>query len=94
MISVGAGEGMLRNFSLVYHFLISYSLSQGDGQIQTEILTQRVVKLKTTTHLPLCQRGAVVEWLERHSHGTERRREFKARLCHAMGGKLSPSTEK
>ena len=28
--------------------LFSFSLSLGDGQIQTEILSQRVVKLKTT----------------------------------------------
>ena len=31
-------------------FLFSYSLSLGDGPIQTEILSQRAVKPKSTNH--------------------------------------------
>ena len=42
------GWGCLEIFSLVYHFSFSFSLSLGDGPIQTEILSQRAVKPKTT----------------------------------------------
>ena len=45
-LAAGAGWGYLDIFSLVYHF--SFSLSLGDGPIQTEILSQRAVQPKTT----------------------------------------------
>ena len=43
----GAGGGDLDIFTLIYPFS-SFSLSLGDGPIKTEILSQRVVKPKTT----------------------------------------------
>ena len=45
---VGAGGGCLDIFTLIYPFLSSFSLSVGDGPIETEILSQRAVKPKTT----------------------------------------------
>ena len=55
-LAEGAGRGCLDIFSLVCHssrisFLSSFSLSLRDGPILTEILSQRVVKPKTT-HQP------------------------------------------
>ena len=47
-LAVGAGGGCLDIFTLIYPFLSSFSLSLGDGPIQTEILSQRAVKPKTT----------------------------------------------
>ena len=47
MLSVGAGGGCLDIFSLVYLFSF-LSPSLGDGPIETEILSQRAVKSKTT----------------------------------------------
>ena len=41
-LTVDAGGGCLDFFSLVYHFS-SFSLSLGDGPIQTEILSQMAV---------------------------------------------------
>ena len=55
---VGAGGGCLDVFSLIYHFLFSFSHSLGDGPIETEILSQRAVKPKTTnqpTKIHNCQ---------------------------------------
>ena len=46
-LAVGAGGGGLDIFTLIYPFS-SFSLSLGDGSIQTEILSQRAVKPKTT----------------------------------------------
>ena len=46
-LAVGAGGGGLDIFTLIYPFS-SFSLSLGDGQIWTEILSQRAVKPKTT----------------------------------------------
>ena len=46
-LAVGAGGGGLDIFTLIYPFS-SFSLSLGDGPIQTEILSQRAVKPKTT----------------------------------------------
>ena len=45
-LAVGAGGGLFDYFFL--SFLSSFSLSLGDGPIQTEILSQRAVKPKTT----------------------------------------------
>ena len=45
-LAVGAGGGCLDIFSLLYPFF-SFSLSLGDGSIQTEILSQRAAKPKT-----------------------------------------------
>ena len=46
-LAVGAGGGCLHIFTLLYPFsLLSPSL--GDGPIETEILSQRVAKPKTT----------------------------------------------
>ena len=45
---VGAGGGCLDSFTLINPFLSSFSLSLGDGLIETEILSQRAVKTKTT----------------------------------------------
>ena len=45
---VGEGGGCLDVFTLIYPFLFSISPFLGDGPIQTEILSQRAVKLKTT----------------------------------------------
>ena len=47
---VGAGGGGLDIFTLVYPFS-SFSVSLGDGPIQTEILSQRAVKPKTTNQI-------------------------------------------
>ena len=46
-LAVSAGGGGLDIFTLIYPFS-SFSLSFGDGPIQTEILSQRAVKPKTT----------------------------------------------
>ena len=46
-LAVDAGGGGLDIFTLIYPFS-SFSLSLGDGSIQTEILSQRAVKPKTT----------------------------------------------
>ena len=46
--AVGAGWGCLDNFYSHLSFLSSFSLSLGDSPIQTEILSQRAVKPKTT----------------------------------------------
>ena len=40
------GWGCLDIFSLIYHLSFSFSLSLGDGPIQTEILSQRAFKPK------------------------------------------------
>ena len=40
--------GLFRHFFSCLSFLFSFSLSLGDGPIQTEILSQRAVKSKTT----------------------------------------------
>ena len=42
-LTVGAGGGCLDNFFSDLSFLSSFSLSLGDGPIQTEILSQRVI---------------------------------------------------
>ena len=47
LITVGADWGGLDIFTLIYPFS-TFSLSLGDGPIQTEILSQRAVKPKTT----------------------------------------------
>ena len=48
-LAVGAGGGCLDIFYYSYlSFLSSFSLSLGDGPIQTETLSQRAVKPKTT----------------------------------------------
>ena len=46
-LAVGAGEGCLEIFILLY-FFPSFSPSLGDVSIYTEILSQRAVKPKTT----------------------------------------------
>ena len=46
-LAVGAGGAGLDIFTLIYLFS-SFSLSLGDRSIQTEILSQRAVKHKTT----------------------------------------------
>ena len=51
--AVGAGGGGLDIFTLIYLFS-SFSLSLGDGPIQTEILSQRAVKPKTTNQPIYC----------------------------------------
>ena len=42
------GWGLFGHFFSRLSFLFSYSLSPGDGPIQTEILSQRAVKPKST----------------------------------------------
>ena len=42
------GWGLFGHFYSRLSFLFSFSLSLGDGPIQTEILSQRAVKPKTT----------------------------------------------
>ena len=44
----GCGWGLFGHFYSRLSFLFSFSLSLGDGPIQTEILSQRAVKPKTT----------------------------------------------
>ena len=51
-LAVGADGGCLDIFSLIYHF--SFSLSLGDGPVQTEILSQRAVKPKTNNQPTQC----------------------------------------
>ena len=46
-LAVGSGR-VVWTFFLSSSFLFSFSLSLGDGPIQTEILSQRAVKHKTT----------------------------------------------
>ena len=46
-LTVGAGGDGLDILTLIYPFS-SFSLSLGDGPIQTEILSQRAVKPQTT----------------------------------------------
>ena len=48
VLSVGVGGGCSDIFSLFYHFSFSFSLFLGDGPINTGILSQRVIKPKTT----------------------------------------------
>ena len=48
-LTVGAGGGLFGHFYSHLYFLSSFSLPLGDGPIKTEILSQRVVKPKTTT---------------------------------------------
>ena len=66
-LAVGAGGGCLDIFTLIYPFFSSFSLSLGDGSIETEILSQRAVKPKTnqptkkfTSSFLLLQRLAVL----------------------------------
>ena len=47
-LAVGAGGGCLDIFFSRLSFLFSFSLSLGDGPIQTEIPSQRAVKPKIT----------------------------------------------
>ena len=47
-LTVGAGGGLFGHYYSHLSFLSSFSLSLGDGPIQTEILSQRAVKPKTT----------------------------------------------
>ena len=47
-LAEGAGGGVLGYFYSHLPMLSSFSLSLGDGPIQTEILSQRAVKPKTT----------------------------------------------
>ena len=47
-LAVGAGGGCLGICFSRLSFLLSFSLSLGDGPIKTEILSQRAVKSKTT----------------------------------------------
>ena len=49
-LAVGAGGSGLDIFTLIYPFS-SFSLFLGDGPIETEILSQRAVKPKTTNNL-------------------------------------------
>ena len=48
VLAVGAGGCGLDIFFSHLSFLFSFSLCLGDGPIQTEILSQRAVKPKTT----------------------------------------------
>ena len=47
-LAVGAGGGCFDIFLCLLFFLLSYSLSLGDGPIWTEILFQMVVKPKSS----------------------------------------------
>ena len=48
VLAVGTGGGLFGHFFSGLLFLSSYSLSLGDCPIQTEILSQRAVKPKST----------------------------------------------
>ena len=50
VFAIGAGGSCLDTFfsPLTFLFFLSFSLSLGDSPIQTEVLTQRAVKRKTT----------------------------------------------
>ena len=48
VLEVDAGGGCLDIFTLIYPFLSSFFLSLGVGPIETEILSQRPVKSKST----------------------------------------------
>ena len=50
-LAVGAGGGLFGHFYSPLSFLSSFSLSLGDSLIQTEILSQRAAKPKTTNQL-------------------------------------------
>ena len=50
----GCGWGLLGHFFSRLLFLFSFSLSLGDGPIQTEILSKRAVKPKTTNQPCTC----------------------------------------
>ena len=47
VLAVGAGGGSFGHFYSHLSFLSSFSLSLGDGPIQTEILSQKAVKPQT-----------------------------------------------
>ena len=53
-LAVGAGGGCVDIFTLIYSFLSFFSLSLGDGPIQTEKLSQRAVKPKPTNKSTYC----------------------------------------
>ena len=48
VLAVGAVGGLFGHFYSPLFFVSSFSLSQGDGPIYTEILSQRAIKPKTT----------------------------------------------
>ena len=48
VLAVGAGVGLFGHFYSPLSFLFSFFLSLGDGPIQTEKLSERTVKPKTT----------------------------------------------
>ena len=60
-LAVGAGGGGLDIFILIYH-PFSFSLSLGDGPIQTEILSQRAVKSKTTNQSTKSNANCTLWW--------------------------------
>ena len=61
-LAVGAGGGGLDIFTLIYPFS-SFSISLGYGTIETEILSQRAVKPKTTNQptIPLFEIAITVD---------------------------------
>ena len=48
VLAVGPAGGLFGHFFSRLSFIFSFSLSLGDGPIETEILSQRTVKPKTT----------------------------------------------
>ena len=63
MLVVDVGGGCLDIFSLIHHFSFFFSLSLGDGPIETEILSQRAVKRKTTNQL-ICEKQKGVNFCQ------------------------------
>ena len=57
VLAVGAAGVLFGHFYSPLSFLSSFSLSLGDGPIQTEILSQRAVKPKTTNQLVITLRS-------------------------------------
>ena len=67
-LTIGAGGGCLDIFTLIYPFSPeSFSLSLGDGPIETEILSQRAVKPKTT-NIPTNDPGLTLTYLTPRSN--------------------------
>ena len=50
-------------FSLAHHLSCSFYLSPEDGSLQTEILSKKAVKPKTTTTTTTIRKGSVSSWI-------------------------------
>ena len=68
VLAVGAGGGWLQHFFFRLSFLFSFSLSLGNGLINTEILSFKAVKSKTTNQPSMFFLKAKLVLLQFSSH--------------------------